>query len=169
MAGTLTRVHTRSRFGLFSHSMVADCPVKPEELKKIRVTELVDSNGRENVIQDSWDDEWNHKSLGKEWTGKTIFFLKKEDRKTRRYGPSASMAATAFLAERIMTNKNAKKKAAGKVFDFYKCTRSAERNHRIPEGRMEQVEGIQRWHLSSRRRIGKAEDGRKCSTSDTVD
>ena len=46
----------------------------------------------------------------------------KEDRKARRYGPSASMAATAFLAERIMTNKNAKKKAAGKVFDFYKCT-----------------------------------------------
>ena len=54
--------------------------LRRNRLNKGRITEVVYLNGSENMIQDTWDDDFGAKMLGKEWTGKTIFFVEKSKR-----------------------------------------------------------------------------------------
>ena len=74
--GMIIRFHNSPRIALFNIDDVKDCPVTKEQVTKGRITEVVYQNGSENIIQDTWDDSFGTKMLGKEWTGKTVFFLK---------------------------------------------------------------------------------------------
>ena len=122
--GMLIRVHNSPRIALFSIEDIKDCPVTKDQVTKGRITEVVYLNGTENVIQDTWNDDFGTKMLGQEWTGKTVFFLKHsqtvEKGKRKKNGELEEFTKERFHAFNTdgQLSKNAKKKARGKVFDY---------------------------------------------------
>ena len=71
--GVLIREHKTPRIALFSLENVTDCPVPVESLTKGRITEVDYLEGKSTLMQDSWQNDYGVKTLGREWTGKTIF------------------------------------------------------------------------------------------------
>ena len=122
--GMIIRFHNSPRIALFNIDDVKDCPVTKEQVTKGRITEVVYQNGSENIIQDTWDDSFGTKMLGKEWTGKTVFFLK-NSQTVKKGKRKVNEELEEFTKERFdafnadgQMSKNAKKKARGKVFDY---------------------------------------------------
>ena len=122
--GMIIRFHNSPRIALFNIDDVKDCPVTKEQVTKGRITEVVYQNGSENIIQDTWDDSFGTKMLGKEWTGKTVFFLK-NSQAVKKGKRKVNEELEEFTKERFdafnadgQMSKNAKKKARGKVFDY---------------------------------------------------
>ena len=118
--GVLIREHKTPRIALFSLENVTDCPVPVESLTKGRITEVDYLEGKSTVMQDSWQNDYGVKMLGREWTGKTIFLAQSRKKEER---PKVDDEVFAFIAARFdaVVSKNSKKKERGKVFDFDKC------------------------------------------------
>ena len=122
--GILVREHNIPRMALFSLDDVADCPVSKDKVTKGRITEARHVNGKETIMQDSWNDGLGAKMIGREWTGKTMFFLKDskaikrkaEIEEGSRFAEEREL--TGYNAEGKQLSKNAKKKMRGKVFDY---------------------------------------------------
>eukprot|EP00434_Breviolum_minutum_P004941 symbB.v1.2.004358.t1/scaffold240.1/size264318/14 len=107
--GILIREHKTPRIALFSLENMTDCPVPIESLTKGRITEVDYLEGKSTVMQDSWQNDYGVKMLGREWTGKTIFLTQSRKKEER---PKVDDNVVAFIAARFdaVVSKNSKKK-----------------------------------------------------------
>ena len=78
--GTLTRRHVRRRRARFNPSDCRDLPVRLEELKEVRRTqmEFVDNRPAEGE-EDRWTAGGSRKKSNTEWKGSTVFFFKQQE------------------------------------------------------------------------------------------
>ena len=72
------------------------------------MTKLVDMSGNENVIQDSWDDNWTCKK-GKDWTGKTICHIILPEGRRKKEDPEDCICDDGFDRIPGRTNVNGNK------------------------------------------------------------
>ena len=116
----LIREHKTPRIALFSLDSVTDCPVSVETLTKGRITEVEYLEGKGTVMQDSWQNDYGVKMLGREWVGQTIFLTQARRREEK---PKMDEQVQAFIATRFdaVISKNSNEKERGKVFDFDRC------------------------------------------------
>ena len=120
-------------------------------------------------MQDSWQNDYGVKMLGREWVGQTIFLTQARRREEK---PKMDEQVQAFIATRFdaVISKNSKKKERGKVFDFDRCDeKNEERNHWVTNDRMDEMEEVPGGTDCSWKRATRVAQRRAQTGADTVD